>query len=183
MLLPRCYPPICKMRSMLFRAEHHDRCWAAHGAVRWAAFVLAAAVGVTSGAVVAERHRSTLQEQIEAELEAFTDDLALDGGLAVTAQEEVDNALAQLDAALVESPGDPAGWALLLWYLVLVPLSRHTTTRSLSEQFDRKPDINSRQALREPPTTASTTLRNRRASHQSRVCTLERRAASHPGHP
>lgn len=57
--------------------------------------------------------------------------------------------------------------ALLLRDLVLVPLSSHTTARSLPEHFDRKPDLNSRQALREPPTATSTTLRNRRASHQS----------------
>jgi len=31
-------------------------------------------------------------------------------------------------------------WALLLWDLVLVPLSSHTTARSLLEYFDRKPD-------------------------------------------
>jgi len=32
-------------------------------------------------------------------------------------------------------------WALLLRDLVLVPLSSHTTARSLLEYFDRKPDL------------------------------------------
>src|SRR5678815_4106758 len=58
---------------------------------------------------------------------------------------------------------------------VLVPLSSHTTARTLSEHFVRKPDSPSRQALREPPTATSTTLRNRRASHQSQVGTYLQR--------
>jgi hypothetical protein len=40
--------------------------------------------------------------------------------------------------------------ALLLSDLVLVPLSSHTTARPPPKHFDRKPDLNSRQALSEP---------------------------------